>query len=230
MKNNLDKYLKIANEAKKENSINDEFIALIPMLKVVNGKLYVAVTFVKSNDNIWDKEEGIVPEYWCLIDINNDQLVEFNKTTDKSFNDDAIITNNSDDSFNKEISKYVVKTKMKYKELIKNDITNVEELSFQNKVEKLIKNIKVDDEFVSFNDYFYSNYENDLNEQIDKLVDLIAATKYNSLTTYYEILFNNIVDEYSKNKIVNVDKIKLAFDMMNSYYQGVNGLENLFFN
>ena len=64
---------------------------------------------------------------------------------------------------------------------------------------------------------------NDLNNY-----DLIASTKYNSLTIYYDVLFTNIIKEYLENNIINQEKIRLACDMMNTYYPGVNGINNIF--
>ena len=193
MINNVDKFLEIANKIKKENGLNDDYCALISMLKKNDNELYVVVPFVKSDEKVWSKENEIIPEYWALINPIKMELIEFNKTSEKSFNDKKIIKNHSDDSFNKEVSKYIVQTKLKYKEYIKNDIKNNGLLTYQNDVSKLVSN--VNDEKVSFNDYFYASFEDDINEQIDKLVDLVASVKYNLLTNYYDVLFTDIVNE-----------------------------------
>lgn len=226
MINNVDKYLEIANKIKKENGLNDDYCAMISMLKKTDDELYVVVPFVKSDEKVWSKENEIIPEYWALINPIKMELIEFNKTSEKSFNDKEIIKNHSDDSFNKEVSKYIVQTKLKYKEYIKNDIKNNGLLTYQNDVSKLVSNIN--DEKVSFNDYFYANFEDDINEQIDKLVDLVASVKYNLLTNYYDVLFTDIVNEYISNKKIDNEKLNLACDMMNTYYSGVNGIDNIF--
>ena len=226
MINNVDKYLEIANKIKKENGLNDDYCAMISMLKKTDDELYVVVPFVKSDEKVWAKENEIIPEYWALINPIKMELIEFNKTSEKSFNDKEIIKNHSDDSFNKEVSKYIVQTKLKYKEYIKNDIKNNGLLTYQNDVSKLVSNIN--DEKVSFNDYFYASFEDDINEQIDKLVDLVASVKYNLLTNYYDVLFTDIVNEYISNKKIDNEKLNLACDMMNTYYPGVNGIDNIF--
>lgn len=226
MINNVDKYLEIANKIKKENGLNDDYCAMISMLKKTDDELYVVVPFVKSDEKVWSKENEIIPEYWALINPIKMELIEFNKTSEKSFNDKEIIKNHSDDSFNKEVSKYIVQTKLKYKEYIKNDIKNNGLLTYQNDVSKLVSNIN--DEKVSFNDYFYASSEDDINEQIDKLVDLVASVKYNLLTNYYDVLFTDIVNEYISNKKIDNEKLNLACDMMNTYYPGVNGIDNIF--
>lgn len=226
MINNVDKYLEIANKIKKENGVNDDYCAMISMLKKTDDELYVVVPFVKSDEKVWSKENEIIPEYWALINPIKMELIEFNKTSEKSFNDKEIIKNHSDDSFNKEVSKYIVQTKLKYKEYIKNDIKNNGLLTYQNDVSKLVSNIN--DEKVSFNDYFYASFEDDINEQIDKLVDLVASVKYNLLTNYYDVLFTDIVNEYISNKKIDNEKLNLACDMMNTYYPGVNGIDNIF--
>ena len=226
MINNVDKYLEIANKIKKENGLNDDYCVMISMLKKTDDELYVVVPFVKSDEKVWSKENEIIPEYWALINPIKMELIEFNKTSEKSFNDKEIINNHSDDSFNKEVSKYIVQTKLKYKEYIKNDIKNNGLLTYQNDVSKLVSNIN--DEKVSFNDYFYASFEDDINEQIDKLVDLVASVKYNLLTNYYDVLFTDIVNEYISNKKIDNEKLNLACDMMNTYYPGVNGIDNIF--
>ena len=191
MINNVDKYLEIANKIKKENGLNDDYCAMISMLKKTDDELYVVVPFVKSDEKVWSKENEIIQEYWALINPIKMELIEFNKTSEKSFNDKEIIKNHSDDSFNKEVSKYIVQTKLKYKEYIKNDIKNNGLLTYQNDVSKLVSNIN--DEKVSFNDYFYASFE-----------------------------------EYISNKKIDNEKLNLACDMMNTYYPGVNGIDNIF--
>ena len=227
MINNVDRYLGIANKAKREYGLNDDYCAMISMLRKDNDNLYVVVPFVKTNAKVWSKEEIVVPEYWCMINVSNDEVVEFNKTSEKSFINNELINNTSDDSFNKEISKYVVKTKMKYKEYIENDIKNNDLLTYQKDVINLINN---SEDNISFNDYFYANLEDNISEEINKLVDLVAATKYNSLTTYYDVLFTNIVKEYKEKNIIDNKKLELACKLMNTYYPGVNGINNIFYN
>lgn len=66
-------------------------------------------------------------------------------------------------------------------------------------------------------------------KKVDELVDLIAGVKYNSLTTYYDVLFTNIVNEYIDDNKINEEKLNLACEMMNTYYPGVDGISNIFY-
>lgn len=77
-------------------------------------------------------------------------------------------------------------------------------------------------------DYFYANTEDDINKKIDKLIDLIVAVKYNSFTTYYDVLFTDIVNKYRKDYVILEEELTLAREMMNTYYPGVDGIDNLF--
>lgn len=227
---NVDKFLGIANKEKRKYELNDDYCAMISMLRKIDGKLYVVVPFVRSDDKVWKKGSGIVPEYYSVIDPKNMELLEFNKTKEKDFAIGDIQENSSDGLFEKEISKYIVDTKLKYKNYIKDDIKNNELLSYQNKVSSILNSAEIDGKKVSFNDYFYANFEEDINKKIDELVDLIAGVKYNSLTTYYDILFTDIVNEYINDNKINKEKIQLACEMMNTYYPGVDGISNIFYN
>ena len=59
MINNVDKYLEIANKIKKENGLNDDYCAMISMLKKTDDELYVVVPFVKSDEKVWSKNIGL---------------------------------------------------------------------------------------------------------------------------------------------------------------------------
>lgn len=217
MVNNIDKYLEIANKNKVKYGLNDEYCALIPMLRTVDGRLYVVVPFVKVEEKVWDKGNDIISEYWSVIDPVSRELIEFNRTSEKSFIVGEVIKNHGDDSINKEISKYVISTKLKYKEYIEKDLKNSSVLSYQQKVEDLVKSLNINGEEIPLGDYFYATSEEEIDNQVDKLIDLIATAKYNSLTKYYDILFTNILDEYVNDKYVNNEKIYLACEMMNTY-------------
>ena len=228
MVNNIDKYLEIANKNKVKYGLNDEYCALIPMLRTVDGRLYVVVPFVKVEEKVWDKGNDIISEYWSVIDPVSRELIEFNRTSEKSFIVGEVIKNHGDDSINKEISKYVISTKLKYKEYIEKDLKNSSLLSYQQKVEDLVKILNINGEEIPLGDYFYATSEEEIDNQVDKLIDLIATAKYNSLTKYYDILFTNILDEYVNDKYVNNEKIYLACEMMNTYYPGIDAIDNIF--
>lgn len=131
---NLDKYLNIVNDEKLKRGLTN-YIPLYPMLRVENEKLYVCVMLTRENENVWSNEEQIKPEYWVLIDIYEDKILEFNKTDDKDFVIGNLVPKNTDNK-QQEISKYTVKKTLQYKNYLIDDIRN-EELPLQ----KIIKYI-----------------------------------------------------------------------------------------
>lgn len=226
---NVDKFIGIVNKNKEKYKIGDDYLPTVSMLRIENGKLYVALPLVNIDDKVWNKGSNVIPEYWALIDPLNMNLLELNKTSEKSFISGEIIKNSSDGLVDKEISKYIVSKKIEYKEYIKNDIKDNQLLSYQKKVSDSLNNvIKIDDNEISLNDYFYANFEDEINAEVDKLVDLIVASKYNSITTYYDVLFDNIISEYINENKIDKNKIKLASEIITSYYPGLDAIENLF--
>ena len=204
---NLDKYLNITNKEKIKQGL-DSYIPLYPMLRIENDKLYVAVMITDENDNVWDKNSKIKAEYWVLIDIDSDKILEFNDT--------------------KEISKYTVKKTFEYKNMLLNDIKH-QELPLQKKLSTLLNNeISINGEKIKIEDYLISNLEEDIKIKIDELVNLLVQSQYGSLTFYYDNIFSQIIEEYKTKKIIDKDKIKLCIEIMNNYYDGVIGIDNFF--
>lgn len=223
---NLDKYLNIVNEEKIKKGLTT-YIPLYPMLRVENEKLYVGVMLTEEKDNVWSKEEHIKPEYWVLIDIDEDKIVEFNKTEDKDFVIGDLVPKNTDNK-QQEISKYTVKKTLQYKNYLINDIKN-EELPLQKKLSNILgSEMEIDGEKVNINDYLLSNLEEDIKSKINDLVDILIQSKYGSFTFYYDKLFTNIVNRFKKDNIIDNEKIKLCIEIMNNYYDGVTGIDNLF--
>lgn len=60
------------------------------------------------------------------------------------------------------------------------------------------------------------------------LVSILIQSKYSSLTFYYDKLFEQIVEEYKNNRSMNKEKLKLCFEIMENYYDGVIGIANFF--
>ena len=58
--------------------------------------------------------------------------------------------------------------------------------------------------------------------------DILIYSKYGSITFYYDILFKQIVSDYKNNKTLAKDKMKLCVEIMNDYYDGVIGIDNVF--
>jgi len=222
----LDKYLDIANKEKINRGLNN-YIPLYPMLRVESNSLYVVVMLTEENDNVWGIEGNVKPEYWMLIDINSDKIIEFNKTIDKDFVIGNLIPKNTLNK-QKEISKYTIEKTLQYKEYLTNDIKN-EQLPLQKKLSSILGNdMEIDGEKVNINDYLLSNLEEDIKNKINDLVDILIYSKYGSITFYYDQLFNLIINQYKNNQTIDIDKIKLCIEIMNNYYDGVVCIDNIF--
>lgn len=222
---NLDTYLSLVNEAKKEKGLND-YTPLYPMLRVEEGKLYIAVLLVKETDNIWDRKEACKAHYWVLIDIDQKKIVEFNKTEEKDYVGEQIINLELNDH-KKEMSMYFVDKALKYKEYLMNDIKN-DYLPIQNKVMDVLKEIEIDGEKVNFKDYLYANIESKISDKINELVDVVMKEKYHSMIVLYESLMNQIITDYKSKKEIDKQEILLCVEIMSNYYEGVMGIDHLF--
>lgn len=223
---NLDKYLSIVNKEKEKKGL-ENYIPLYPMLRVEQEKLYIGVALTKDTDNIWSKEESIKPEYWALIDIKNEEILEFNKTEDKDFVVGATIPKNIENK-EKEISQYTVEKTLQYKNYLMDDIKN-EKLPLQKKLSEILGDTaKINGETVNINDYLLSNLEDDIKAKIDSLVNVLINSKYGSIIFYYDILFNQILTEYKQNNKINKENLKLCAEIINYYYDGAVGIDNFF--
>lgn len=222
---NLDTYLSLVNETKKEKGLND-YTPLYPMLRVEEGKLYIAVLLVKETDNIWDRKEACKAHYWVLIDIDQKKIVEFNKTEEKDYVGEQVINLELNDH-KKEMSMYFVDKALKYKEYLMNDIKN-DYLPIQNKVMDVLKEIEVDGEKVHFKDYLYANIESKISDKINELVDVVMKEKYHSIIVLYESLMNQIITDYKRKKEFDKQEILLCVEIMSNYYEGVMGIDHLF--
>lgn len=222
---NLDTYLSLVNEAKKEKGLND-YTPLYPMLRVEEGKLYIAVLLVKETDNIWDRKEACKAHYWVLIDIDQKKIVEFNKTEEKDYVGEQIINLELNDH-KKEMSMYFVDKALKYKEYLMNDIKN-DYLPIQNKVMDVLKEIEIDGEKVNFKDYLYANIESKISDKINELVDVVMKEKYHSMIVLYESLMNQIITDYKSKKEFDKQEILLCLEIMSNYYEGIIGIDHLF--
>lgn len=222
----LNVYLNMINEKNKELGLTN-YIPLYPMLRVEKEKLYIGLMTVNEKANVWDMKESIKPEYWALIDIDNNEILEFNKTEEKDFVIGNLISKNTNNK-EQEISKYIVKKTLQYKNYLIEDIKN-EELPLQKKLSTVLgKNFEIEGEKVNINDYLISNSEEIIKMRINDLVDVLVQTKYASITFYYDQLFSDIVNNYKQNKIIDIEKIKLCAEVMNNYYDGVIGIDNFF--
>lgn len=223
---NLNKYLNIVNEEKVKKGLTT-YIPLYPMFRVEKDKLYIVVLLTSEKDNVWDFEGKVKGEYWVLIDPFNDNIVEFNKTSEKDFVIGTISEKNII-AKQKEISKYIVGKSCQYENYLINDIKS-DKLPLQKELADILGNkLDLDGKTIELEDYLFSNLENDIKTKIKELIDVLLWSKYGSITFYYDILFKLIVDEYKNKKAINKDKIKYCIRIMDYYYDGVIGISNLF--
>ena len=87
---NLDNILDIVNSEKVKRGL-DNYAPCHPMLRVERDKLYIAVLLTNSHDNVWDANEKIKGEYWCLLDVDTLEILEFNKRDDKDYISGSLI-------------------------------------------------------------------------------------------------------------------------------------------
>lgn len=226
--NNLkvEEYLSIVNEEKTKRGL-ESYVPLYPMLRAVDGKLYIAVMLTEETDNVWEINANIKAKYWVLIDPNTYEIIEFNKTDEKDFvTGETIVKNNTEKQ--KEISKYTVMKTLEYKNYLLNDIKN-EQLPLQKKLSDALNNeFEIDGEKVDINEYLISNLEEEIKTKVDELVNLLVQSKYSNITFYYDQLFNDALTEYKLNNTINTKKIKLCIEIMNNYYDGVIAIDNMF--
>lgn len=223
---NLDKYLDIVNKEKKNKGL-ESFIPLYPMFRVEKNKLYVGVMITDENDNVWSKDSKVKAEYWVLISIDDDSILEFNDTSKYDFVIGKLIEKNTNNK-QEEISKYIVKKTLQYKNYLIEDIKN-QDSPLQKKLSSLLDNeIIIDGEKININDYLVSNLEQDIKQKVDELVDILVQSRYGSITFYYDNLFKQIIDEYKSNNIIDKEKLSLCCEIMNDYYDGVIGIDNFF--
>ena len=222
----LDDYLEIVNIEKEKRDLKD-YTPLYPMLRSVDDKLYIGVLLTKNTANVWDINSKIKPDYWVLIDPYDNKIVEFNETNQEDFVIGNLIPKDIQNK-QKEISKYAVEKTIQYKEYLMNDIKN-DELPIQKKLSSILNNkITINDESVNINDYLMANIEQDIIDKVNELVDLLVVSKYNSITFYYDALFNDIITKYKDKKEIDTLKMALCIEIMNNYYDGVIAIDNFF--
>ncbi len=222
----VEEYLSIVNEEKTKRGL-DSYVPLYPMLRVIDGKLFVAVMLTGETDNVWDMDSNIKAKYWVLIDPNTNEIIEFNKADEVDFViGEMVIKNNTEKQ--KEISKYTVTKTLEYKNYLLNDIKN-EQLPLQKKLSDALNNeFEIDGEKVNINEYIISNLEDEIKTNVDELVNLLVQSKYSNITFYYDQLFSDILNKYKESNVIDTNKIKLCIEIMNNYYDGVIAIDNMF--
>lgn len=182
---------------------------------------------VNSSDNVWDEAQKIKGCYWCLIDINTLEILEFNNISNKSYILGDIENKNIGNS-QKELSIYEVNKIEEYTNYLLNDIKN-DNLPIQKKLSSILGNkINIDGELVNINDYIMANIYEEVKEKVVELVDIVLKSKYSNFTFYYDELFNKIIEEYVNTDNVNYELINNCIEIMDNYYPGMVGIRNFF--
>jgi len=235
IKENISFSDKITNkiyEIMKQNNLEDG-ITLFPMLRKENDKLLLGTLIEVNDEELFNKNKVVRPKYWVIIDINDYSLIELNKTEDKDYMDSNLIPINKEftDTFKeerKELEKYSINKNIQYREYLMNDIKN-EIINTQSNILDSINNtLIVDNEKISATDYLIANVEEEINNQVKELVNLIITNKYSSIIYYYQSLIEEILNEYKNTNNINIDKMKLASQILESYYGEYCGIKYMF--
>lgn len=219
-------------EIMKQNNLEDG-VTLFPMLRKENDKLLLGSLIEINDEQLFNKDKVVRPKYWIIIDINDYSLIELNKTEEKDYMDSNLIPLNKefDDTFKqemKELEKYSINKNIQYREYLMNDIKN-EIINTQSNILNSINNtLIVDNERVIATDYLIANIEEEINNQVKELVNLITTNKYSSIIYYYQSLIEEILNEYKNTNNINIDKMKLASQILESYYGEYCGIKYFF--
>lgn len=223
---NLDKYLEIVYGEKEKIGLKD-YIPLFPMLRVQNDKLYVCTALVREDENVWDFSSKIKPKYWTIIDPTNIQIKEFNNIEVNDFVENEFIEKNIEDK-QAEKDRYIASKIEKYKKLLVEDIKS-EKTNFENKLSEIVGDtMTIDGEEKHINDFLVERLEEDITNTINELGNILLYSKYGSITFYYTKLFREIIAEYISNGNINKEKMKICIEIMNNYYEGIIGIDNIF--
>lgn len=222
---NLDNILEIVNKEKERRNLED-YIPLYPMLRVEDSKLYIGVMLSHKEDKIWDAGCSFKMGYWALLDINNLNVIEINKTEDKEYISGII--NSTPKYKTNEIVEYEENKKEEYQNYLMNDILNTK-LPIYDKLFKSLNNkLYLEDKEVNINEYLKENVESIIKIKVKELVDILMQSKYGLITLGYENLYNEIIDIYKNKNIIDYEKLNICIDVMNNYYYGVIGIEDFF--
>jgi len=210
-----------------------EGVTLFPMLRKENDKLLLGSLIEENNEDLFKRNKVVRPKYWIVLDNENYSLVELNKTTEKDYMDTNIIPLNKEyeDTFreeSKEIEKFTIDKKIQYKEYLMKDIEN-EITGTHNKILNAVDNtLIVDGEKINATDYLIANVEEEIDKKTKEIVEFIVMNKYSAIIYYYQTLIEEILNEYKDTNTINIDKMKLASTILDTYYGEVYGIKYFF--
>lgn len=208
-------------------------VTLFPMLRKEKDKLLLGSLIEMNDEELFNKDKVVRPKYWIILDINDYSLIELNDIKEKDYMDSNLIPHNQefDDTFKvemKELEKYSINKNIQYREYLMNDIKN-EIINTQSNILNSINNtLIVNNEKVSATDYLIANVEEEINNQVKELVSLITTNKYSSIIYYYQLLIEEILNEYKSSNNINIEKMKLASQIIESYYGEYCGIKYFF--
>lgn len=216
----------------EEYNINDG-VMLFPMLRKENDKLLLGSLIEINDENLINKDKVVRPRYWITLNVNDYSLIELNKTSEKDYMDTNLIPLDKefDDAFKnemRELDKYSVDKTIQYRDYLMNDIRN-ELVNMQSNILDSINNtLIIDNNEVNAADYLIANVEEEIEKQIKELVDLVVTNKYSAIIYYYQSLIEDILREYKKTDNINIKKMKLASNILDSYYGESYGVKYFF--
>ena len=221
------KILKIMDEKKIKG------VTLFPMLRIEDDKLLLGSLIEKYNEDLFNRNKVVRPKYWIILDNNDYSLVELNKTAEKDYMETNLIPLDKeyDDTFKKEskmIDKFTIDKKIQYKEYLMKDIES-EIANTHNKILNSIDNtLIIDNEKVNATDYLISNVEEEIAKKTKEIVEFIVMNKYSAIIYYYQTLIEEILNEYKETNNINIDKMRLASTILDTYYGEAYGIKYFF--
>ena len=222
---------KSVEQLKNKNLGN--FYTLFPMLRKENDKLLLGTLVEIENEE--QQKRGMIsrPKYWIILDNDNYNILEFNKTKEKDYMDTNIIPLDKEyeDTFSKEqkeLIKYEVNKRLQYNDYFMNDIKDEIIHSSNNILKRINNKIIVDNEKIDAKDYLIANITEEIEKQVENIISLVVNNKYSAIIYYYQTLIEEILTEYKKTNNINIEKMKLASNILDEYYGEVYGIKYFF--
>ncbi len=222
---------KSVEQLKNKNIGN--FYTLFPMLRKEKDKLLLGTLVEIENEE--QQKRGMIsrPKYWIILDNDNYNILEFNKTKEKDYMDTNIIPLDKEyeDTFSKEqkeLIKYEVNKRLQYNDYFMNDIKDEIIHSSNNILKRINNKIIVDNEEIDAKDYLIANITEEIEKQVENIISLVVNNKYSAIIYYYQTLIEEILTEYKKTNNINIEKMKLASNILDEYYGEVYGIKYFF--
>ena len=222
---------KSVEQLKNKNLGN--FYTLFPMLRKEKDKLLLGTLVEIENEE--QQKRGMIsrPKYWIILDNDNYNILEFNKTKEKDYMDTNIIPLDKEyeDTFSKEqkeLIKYEVNKRLQYNDYFMNDIKDEIIHSSNNILKRINNKIIVNKEKIDAKDYLIANITEEIEKQVENIISLVVNNKYSAIIYYYQTLIEEILTEYKKTNNINIEKMKLASNILDEYYGEVYGIKYFF--